>query len=365
MRAPSVPFVCHEKLINPYGTWASVPFPRSEFKELRKQWRQAKKEQEEQERQAQAEHEAQMQAMQGISPLGMGMGNAVGISGMPSMPSMMPMRSPLTQPVHHPQHAAPYGYPSRELEHHRANMHRRMSIAEPYPDPHSHHAMNAHMYTPAHTHAHGYGSPSGYPLNAPGHALDARYPPPSPAEEPSHALRFGAQHPHETEENIQVLAQQYRQPPYGAQPPAPWQQQGQSHGQHELRHHASHPQMGMSNAQRPVHPYYTVHPNASPNLPTHAAPGHTVLPPLAQSVPNYAPGLAGASSSSTDLPALAAHTSLGRNQLPPDSTLLTPLPGYEPDPEVARLMEAQQRYTQGDDQDDGYSRDGPVDRYFD
>lgn len=125
--------------------------------------------------------------------------------------------------------------------------------------------------------------------------------------------------------------------------------------------------MGMSanaNSQRPVHPYYTVHPNASPNLSTHAAPSHTILPPLAvPSASHYLPGLTGASSSSTDLPALAAHTSLGRNQLPPDSTLLTPLPGYEPDPEVARLME--QRYTQGDDQDDGYSRDGPVDRYFD
>ena len=340
------------------------PFPRSEFKELRKQWRQAKKEQEEQDRQAQAEREAQMQMQaQGIPPLGVGMGGPMGISGMPAMPSMMPMRSPLTQPVHHPQHAAAYGYPpARELEHHRANVHRRMSIAEPYPDPHSHHAMNAHTYMPAHTHAHGYGSPSGYSLNAPAHALDAagaRYPPPSPAEEPSHALRY----PHEGEDNIQVLAQQYRQPGYGAQPPAHWPQPGQGHGQHELRHHASHPQMGMSaSVQRPVHPYYTVHPNASPTLPPNATQSHAALPPLAaQSSSNYPPGIAGASGSSTDLPALAAHTSLGRNQLPPDSTLLTPLPGYEPDPEVAHLMDTQP-YTQGDDQDDGYSRDG--NRYY-
>ena len=32
-------------------------------------------------------------------------------------------------------------------------------------------------------------------------------------------------------------------------------------------------------------------------------------------------------------PELAAHVSLGSNRLPPDSTLLTPLPGYEPEPE--------------------------------
>ncbi|TFY69104.1 hypothetical protein EVJ58_g621 [Rhodofomes roseus] len=231
--------------------------------------------------------------------------------------------------------------------------------------------MSAHSYMQQHTHAHSYGSPSGYPMNTQGHALDtgARYQPTSPVEEPSHAIRYAQQNPHEAEESLQVLAQQYRQPGYPAQSQAAWQQ-SQNHGQHELRHHASHPQLGMSaasNPPRPLHPYYTVHPHASPSLSTTAAPGHPVLPPLSAPSSGFSSiaGASGSSNTAQDVPALAAHTSLGRNHLPPDSTLLTPLPGYQPEPDVTGLMDVHQRYAQPDDQDDRYARGGSGDGYFD
>ena len=79
----------------------------TEFKELRKQWRQQKKEQEEQEREREREAvHAQAMAMQ--------------------------------QFAHHAQ--------MTEYDHHR-HVRRRLSMVEPYPDPHAHpHSLPGHSY---------------------------------------------------------------------------------------------------------------------------------------------------------------------------------------------------------------------------
>lgn len=136
-----------------------------------------------------------------------------------------------------------------------------------------------------------------------------------------------------------------------------------NHG-HELRHHASHPQMGGSSGggggagTRPLHPYYQVHPQANSNAQAASNTG-MVLPPL--TAPSSFPSLGSSGGGGGgDLPQLAAHVSLGRNQLPPDSTLLTPLPGYEPDPELQRAMEG--RYAQGQEEEEGYG--SPGERYL-
>ena len=55
-------------------------------------------------------------------------------------------------------------------------------------------------------------------------------------------------------------------------------------------------------------------------------------------------------------PELAAHVSLGSNRLSPDSTFLTPLPEYEPQPEQMHLIRPLQERSQEHDSRE-YGRD--------
>ena len=57
-------------------------------------------------------------------------------------------------------------------------------------------------------------------------------------------------------------------------------------------------------------------------------------------------------------PELAAHVSLSSNRLSPDSTLLTPLPEYEPEPEQMHLSRPLRERSQEHDSRE-YGRDQP------
>ncbi|OSX64004.1 hypothetical protein POSPLADRAFT_1073706 [Postia placenta MAD-698-R-SB12] len=307
----------------------------AEFKELRKQWRQAKKEAEEQER----EREVAAQA------------HAHAFSGNPLASAGFQMRVATGHQHGHPMHQGMLPYAHHELDHHRIR--RRMSAIEAYGDAHQVAYVNAQA---------GFPSPTSYGMEG------ARYTMPSPSEE-SQQQQMRYQH----EEDIQEMARFYRH----SQPQvheigwaqAQGQQQQQHHG-HELRHHASHPQLGnqgmsLAGATRPLHPHYQLHPSAQ-------AQAQQPPPHYPQSAPMSAPSSFSSLNQSVvpqshnsqgggDMPQLAAHVSLGRNQLPPDSTLLTPLPGYEPDPELQHAMDASRYETH---EDDGYARGSPGERYL-
>lgn len=306
---------------------------RVEFKELRKQWRQAKKEAEEQER----EREVAAQA------------HAHAFSGNPLASTGFQMRVATGHPHGHPMHQGML-YPHHELDHHRIR--RRMSAIEAYGDAHQVAYVNAQA---------GFPSPTSYGMEG------ARYTMPSPSEE-SQQQQMRYQH----EEDIQEMARFYRhsQPQVHEMGWAQAQGQQQQHHGHELRHHASHPQLGnqgmsLAGATRPLHPHYQLHPSAQ-------AQAQQPPPHYPQSAPMSAPSSFSSLNQSVvpqshnsqgggDMPQLAAHVSLGRNQLPPDSTLLTPLPGYEPDPELQHAMDASRYETH---EDDGYARGSPGERYL-
>ncbi|OBZ74052.1 hypothetical protein A0H81_06160 [Grifola frondosa] len=226
-----------------------------EFKELRKQWRQAKKEADEAEREREREAHA-LAAM-------------------------------------HHHHHLPHAH---ELDH-RPRPRRRLSVAS-RTRTRTRTSTSTRISSSTRTPSISISStlraePAGYALQGPGMALDARY----HLQSPRRISRSSAtprspppqQHQHQQahpEEGLQEMAQQFYRAGNG--------------GGERAR--------GSSRA---------------------SGAGGVTLPPL------------GAFSPQDGAPELVAHVSLGTNRLPPDSTLLTPLPGYEPDAaqEMERRME--------------------------
>lgn len=257
-----------------------------EFKELRKQWRQAKKEADEQVRER--EREVQTHTHQHSQH-----------------PHMIP----------HPSH----GYP-HEFDHHTlTSRHTRRRSLDPYPDPHG---------MPPH---HGYSLPSpmsatfpssSYGLAGPG--LE-RYGMPSPTE--IDELRY-------PEEDPGLYRSSHHQPSQHAQGPMHGDNSIGGWPQSDLRH--GHPSsLGQLNVGTPrgasAHSFYNPASQAPTLPPAHtflaspASPGLLGQPPLPA---GHAQGQFSAHQQEQELPQLAAHVSLGHNRLPPDSTLLTALPGY-------------------------------------
>ncbi|CDO70142.1 hypothetical protein BN946_scf184783.g26 [Trametes cinnabarina] len=326
----------------------------NEFKELRKQWRLQKKEQEEQERERERET-AQAQAI-----------------------AMREMQ----QYTHHAQMA--------EYDH--RHFRRRLSMVEPYPDPHMHsHSLPGHSYLHGAMHGqapsgqgqvqNAYGgqpqsAPSYTPLQGPGMGMEARYGLPSPADEMAQ-FRYSQPHasvgqglpslslahhtPAGQEDDIY-----FRNPGGAAQSIMP-----QSHGEPvgpswdtpHLTHQHAHPATPIQHHQthgvRHLQPFYTSSganssitlppphalgslsvsaPNPSPlsqsafpSLGSSTVPGPSLGSAQDVSLAGLPASLAPGAESGSPTPELAAHVSLGSNRLPPDSTLLTPLPGYQPD----------------------------------
>lgn len=277
----SFPLIC-KVLISKMG--------HAEFKELRKQWRQAKKEADEQVRERERERATQVQVH-------------------------AHEHSQHAHMIPHPAH----GYP-HDFDHHTlTTRHTRRRSLDPYPDPHG---MATH---------HGYGSlpspmsatfsPSSYGLAGPG--LE-RYNMPSPTE--LEELRY-------PEESSGLYRSSHHQ----------HSQHGQGHmhednnvggwPQSDLRH--GHPSsLGPLNVGPPrggsVHPFFNPASQA-PSLP----PAHTFLPPTSPGLisqpplpTGHAQGQFSTHQQEQELPQLAAPVSLGHNRLPPDSTLLTALPGF-------------------------------------
>ena len=297
----------------------------SEFKELRKKWRQEKKEAEEAERERERAEQAQMLAMRDM------------------------------------QHQYAQHAPMSEYDHH-GFVRRRMSMVEgPYPDPHAHsgpHSLPNHpfMHTamqrqPSVSSFGGSQSAPAYGgLQGPGGiGMDARYGLPSPADEVQHFRYPHSAHP--SGQGLPSLSM-----PHHAQEEDLYYRQTMQ-PQSEL--------VGPGWANSPAQPPAAM--RAPPQF-YNAAGGLTLPPPhsmssLSVSAPNPSPlsgsafpslgpstgpgpalsgadvnlGIAGAvapgGDSGSATPELAAHVSLGSNRLPPDSTLLTPLPGYEPEGE--------------------------------
>ncbi|KAI0630522.1 hypothetical protein C8Q77DRAFT_210013 [Trametes polyzona] len=312
----------------------------NEFKELRKQWRQQKKEQEEQEREREREA-AHQQAL-----------------------AMRDMHL-----AHHAQMA--------EYEHQR-HVRRRMSMVDPYPDPHAH-SLPSHSYMhggmqgqgpgPAQVQSAFGGHPQSAPaftsLQGPGMGMDARYGLPSPADEmtqfrypppPTHAqvsqglpsISLAHHAAASTEDDI------YFRNPASAGQPIPPTPHGEPVGPTWATPHT--PAQQHAHAMRTAQPFYTAQgtstaitlppphalgslsvsaPNPSPlsggSFPSLASGAATSSSSLAGAGTEVANGLGLPAEGGSPAPELTAHVSLGSNRLPPDSTLLTPLPGYEPD----------------------------------
>ena len=317
----------------------------TEFKELRKKWRQEKKEAEEAEREREREAAAQAMAMRDMQ-------------------------------YHHPHQ--PMGY-----DDHRFASRRRMSMVEPYPDPHGHGPPGGPHSLPNHSYMHSamqgqaagavqsFGNPpqtgpSYGSLQGAGMGMDARYGLPSPADEVGHFRYPAGHHPslsiphHNPEEDM-------------------YYRQGQITPQGELGWGNQHPSQLPQHGMRPPHQqqqFYGAQGNIT--LP----PPHS-LNPLSVSAPNPSPlsaggfpslgpstgpgpalggdvglSMAGAGQESgSPTPELAAHVSLGSNRLPPDSTLLTPLPGYEPDGEQQLDMVGRPRERSHELEHDEYDRE--------
>ena len=323
----------------------------TEFKELRKQWRQQKKEQEEQEREREREAvHAQAMAMQ--------------------------------QFAHHAQ--------MTEYDHHR-HVRRRLSMVEPYPDPHAHpHSLPGHSYLhnamqgqgpgPGPVQSAFGGQPQSAPpfssLQGPGMGMEARYGLTSPADELSQFRYPQSQHS-QVSQGLPSMNMHHAAGPeddiYFRNPAGPGQPLPPQHGEpvgpswgtpHPPHQHVHPPTPGSqhhyAHGIRPIQPFYTGS-GASSSItlpPPHALGGLSVsapnpsplssstFPPLGPST-GPGPALGGpqevslglptpvgpSTESGSPTPELAAHVSLGSNRLPPDSTLLTPLPGYEPEME--------------------------------
>ncbi len=314
----------------------------TEFKELRKQWRQQKKEQEEQERELERE-QAHVNAMA--------------------------MQHEMQQYAHHPQMS--------EFEHHR-HVRRRLSMAEPYPHPHAHahpHPLPGHSYLhgglqghgpgPGQVHGGFGGAPPFNALQGPGMSMEARYGLPTPADDMAQ-FRYPPPPPSQVTHtqglpSINLTHHNaggpeddiYFRNPANASQPIPLAPHGESVGPawgtpHTPVHHHPH-------ALRASQSFYSAQ-GASSSItlpPPHSLGGISASAPNPSPLSGSAfpslgpstghptslsgqpdvnlglPGPGGESGSPT--PELAAHVSLGSNRLPPDSTLLTPPPGYEPD----------------------------------
>ena len=266
---------------------------------------------------------------------------------------------------HHP-HAQMVDY-----EHHRF-VRRRPSMVEPYPDPHGHGATGGPHSLPSHSYLHsamqGQGAgpvqafgnaPQSAPpygsLQGPAMGIDARYGLPSPAEDVSH-FRYPSGHHasqglpslsiphHSAEEDIyyrqgQMTPQGELVGPGWGNPHASQHHQAPPHG-HNMR---SQQQFYSAQGNITLPPPHSLNPlsASAPNPSPLSAGGFPPLGPSTGPGPSLGGevnlGIAGAvgpgQESGSPTPELAAHVSLGSNRLPPDSTLLTPLPGYEPEPE--------------------------------
>lgn len=344
----------HPRLSN----WLYAPL---EFKELRKKWRQEKKEAEEADRERDRAEQAQMMAMRDM------------------------------------QHQYAQHAPMAEYDHH-GFVRRRMSMVEgPYPDPHAHtgpHSLPNHSYMHSamqrQPSVSSFGGPQSAPayggLQGPGIGMDARYGLPSPADEVQ-PFRY----PHSAHPSGQVL-------PSLSIP---------HHAQDEDMYYRQTTMQTQSDLVGPGWNSPVQHPAAMRGPPQfYNAAGSLTLPPphsmssLSVSAPNPSPlsgsafpslgpstgpgpalggadvnlGIAGAVAPGVDsgsaTPELAAHVSLGSNRLPPDSTLLTPLPGYEPEGEQLdidhreRSREREREYGR-DDRDRAWGdRSGERDRYY-
>ncbi|KAI0364714.1 hypothetical protein BV20DRAFT_821381 [Pilatotrama ljubarskyi] len=208
-------------------------------------------------------------------------------------------------------------------------------------------------------------------LQGPGMGMDARYGLPSPADEMAQ-FRYPQPHSqvHQALPSISLSQHATSAPeddiyfrnPTGASQPIPPTPHGEPVGpswgaapalpQHP---HPPTPAQHHPHVMRPLQSFYAA---SSPNAAITLPPPHS-LGSLSVSAPNPSP-LSGSAfpslgpstgpgpslggqpdvslglpapgvESSSPTPELAAHVSLGSNRLPPDSTLLTPLPGYEPD----------------------------------
>ncbi|KAJ2970693.1 hypothetical protein NUW54_g12674 [Trametes sanguinea] len=336
---------CLRALAMEYGCTISA-----EFKELRKQWRQQKKEQEEQER----EREREVAHAQAIA--------------------MRDMQQ--------------FAHQAQMTDYDHRHLRRRLSMVEPYPDPHTHsHSLPGHSYL--HSAMHGQSSgpgqvqnafggqphsaPSFTSLQGPGMGMEARYGLPSPADDMAQ-FRYSQTHAH-VGQGLPSLSLAHHTPagaeediyfrnPSGAgqsilphgEPVGPsW---GTPHPSHQHAHPATPVQHHQAHGIRQLQPFYsssgagssiTLPPphtlgSLSVSVPNPSPLSQSAFPPLGPST-GPGPSLGGAQDVSLGLPAsvgagaesgsptpeLTAHVSLGSNRLPPDSTLLTPLPGYQPD----------------------------------
>ncbi|GBE86657.1 hypothetical protein SCP_0905370 [Sparassis crispa] len=295
-----------------------------EFKELRKQWRQQKKEADDQER----EREAHAHALRA-------------------------MRDPFTHTHLHAQ----------ELDHHTLtsrHARRRLSL-DPYPDPHNLQYLS------------GFQSPTS-PYAFPGVAVQsAGYP---PLRSPVDEVQFvhpSAHHPHahhiQSDDELQGIAQYYssqQQRTHHAHGDMSWPGPLAHHQQSELRHAQGMPMVSLTGATRPLHPYYS--------------PAHQHQQQQQQQQMSLSALAATPSASFSSLGSAHGHNgsnghnggggasggngyALGSNRLPPDSTLLTPLPGYDPESEL--MMD--QRYAAGSNAGavQGQSAEGMYRREYD
>lgn len=255
----------------------------SEFKELRKQWRQAKKEAEENEREREREARAALS-------------------------------------LHHASHQHPIDLPPHlRGEGHlrgdglvvRQGSRRRISLVDPYPDPHGfppHHPPH-HSNPPHASGLYGYGSAA-----LDNSSTQARFGMHAAADELRYSHHLGQEIPPE-------MSPYYRQHQGEATGP------GGAWHTNDLRHHQhpSHHGMSMSlPSSRPIHQASYFH-----HQPSHSSPTHY----------NLSQEQHQAADEELDEPLLTSHVSLGSNRLPPDSTLLTPLPGFVPDGEHPQLLE--------------------------
>ena len=298
----------------------------TEFKELRKKWRQEKKEAEEAERER--EREAIVQVM-------------------------------ATGDMRHPHHQQRMVYDPSFVSR------QWMSIIEPSPDLHGDgtpsgpHPLSDHSYTHSATQGQAvsavqtfenppqmgslYGS-----LRGAGTHIDARYGLPSPAQEVGHFRHPAGRHLPQSD--LPSLSIPHRNPEEDM-----YYCQGQITLQGGLGWGDQHPSQRPQHGVRPPHQqqqFYgaqenTIHPPAhsldlltvpTPNPSPLLGGGFPSLGPRTGPVPDLEGdvglSMVGAGRESTSLtPVLTAHVSLGSNRLPPDSILLTPLAGYEPDGE--------------------------------
>lgn len=316
----------------------------------------------------------------------------------------------MQQFAHHP--------PMSEFEH--RHVRRRVSMAEPYPHPHAHpHPLPGHSYLHGGLQGHGpgpgqmqggFGGAPGYnALQGPGMSMEARYGLPTPADDmaqfrypppPSSQVAHPQGLPsinltHHTQAGPDDDI--YFRNPASASQPIPLAPHGESVGPawgtphpppHPSVHHHPHAlrasqsfysAQGASSAITlpPPHSLGGISasaPNPSP-LSGSAFPslgpgtGHPTSLSGQPDVNLGLPGPGGESGSPT--PELAAHVSLGSNRLPPDSTLLTPLPGYEPDldrDEVEHARDRGQREYARDPRDerdsDAWQRGRERERYY-